>query len=310
MRYVFIINPTAGKENSFEKVSRQIHEFFKSNDEEYKIFKTAEKGDGTVIARKEAQKGGEVTVFSVGGEGTTLEVVNGIAGCPNASFGIIPYGTGNDFVKTFGTAEDFRDLKSQISGEKILIDAIKFEDMFVIDQCCCGMDAMVAANVGKFKKIAGGALAYNMSIIYTLFSKFKAKIKIAVDGKIMPVKKSLFMTCANAPFYGGGYKSAPTANPSDGKLNYSIIKTGSKIKAVSILGEYKKGEHIKKPYCEYGECSNMEIISDTELPIVLDGEIVYRKNAKFRIIKNALKFNLPAKIAEKFKTEVRKTATV
>ncbi len=300
MRYVFIINPIAGKTNSYETVSKEVKEYFEKNGGEYKILKTANRGDGTVLSKKEAETGDELTIFSVGGEGTTLEVINGIAGYSNVTFGIIPKGTGNDFIKAFGDAERFLNLEDQINGVPMKLDAIKFEDTVVLNQCCCGMDAMVADNVSKFKKVAQGVLAYNLAIVYTVFRRFKAKLKIIIDGKVLPITKSLFMTCANAPYYGGGYHSAPTASPFDGKLVYSIIKTGSKIKAFSVLGEYKNGKHMDKPYCEYGKCTKMEIISDVELPIVLDGEIVYRKSAKFEILKSVLNFNIPKSLARKF----------
>lgn len=307
MRYVFIVNPTAGKKNTVAEVTQQINEYFKDKDLEYKILKTKKQGDGTILAKQEAEVGDELTIFSIGGEGTNFEVVNGIAGYTNVTFGILPHGTGNDFVKAFGDKQKFLNLEEQMNGEAIKLDAIKFEDKLMINQGCCGMDAMVAANVSKFKRFAQGALAYEMSIVYTVFKSFKAKMKIIIDGKVLPITKSLFMTCANGPYYGGGYKSAPTANPCDGILNYSVIKTGSKIKALTILGKYKKGQHYNKPYCEYGECKEMEIISDTELPIVLDGEIVYRKNVKFTLVEKALNFNIPKSLVDKF---VNKKETV
>lgn len=300
MRYVFIINPTAGKVNSFLEVSNLINDYFGNTDYKYKILKTEKKGDGKLLAQKEANEGDEVTIFSVGGEGTTFEVINGIAGYDNVTLGIIPHGTGNDFVKFFKNKDAFLDLKDQIQGESVKLDAIKFEDMYLIDQCCCGMDAMVASNVGKFRKFANGILAYNLSIVYTIFKKYKAKLKIKVDGKTLPITRSLFMTCANAPYYGGGYYSAPTANPTDGKITYSIIKTASKLKALTVLGSYKKGLHMGKTYCEYGKCDTFEISSDTEMPIVLDGEIFYRKNVKLSIVPKMFNFNIPKSLLKQF----------
>ena len=44
-----------------------------------------------------------------------------------------------------------------------------------------------------------------------------------IDGKEIENVKCLFGVCANAPWYGGGYKSAPNAVPNDGKLDYKLI---------------------------------------------------------------------------------------
>src|SRR5436305_1429889 len=64
-------------------------------------------GDATRLAR-EALRGGAERVVAIGGDGTINEVVNGFfdeegaAIAPEASFGLIPYGTGGDFRRTMG----------------------------------------------------------------------------------------------------------------------------------------------------------------------------------------------------------------
>ena len=125
-------------------------------------------------------------------------------------------------------------------------------------------------------------------------------MKIKVDGKLLEGIKCLFAVCANAPWYGGGFKSAPDAVPNDGKLDYSIINIGSKFKVLPVLGKYSKGEHIGKPYCKFGNCSSMEFESEKPMPVNLDGEVIYTDKIKFEIIKNGMKFIVPSSLAEKF----------
>ncbi|MDO4742433.1 MAG: diacylglycerol kinase family lipid kinase [bacterium] len=296
MRYVFIVNPKAGKGKFIEKTVAQIRSFFAESSSQYIIYYTKRAGHANELARKEASVGDEVTVFSCGGDGTNQEVINGLVGFKNVIFGVIPCGTGNDYIKSYGTRQDFLDLSAQLSGNVIDIDLIKFEDKYALNQCSCGMDAMVADNVRIFKKISKGALAYNLSVVYTFFKKFNQRLRITIDGQQLPEIPCLFAVCANGQYYGGGYRSAPTAVTYDNKLEFSVIQTRSKIRMLSILPAYIKGRHIDKNYCRYGNCSEIKIDCDKEIPVNYDGEIAYRKSVKFEIAKSAVRFLVPSTI--------------
>lgn len=62
--------------------------------EEYEIIESHKSGDLTAVAKE--LKG--CTVFSVGGDGTLFEVINGAAESDNEVF-VIPAGSGNDFCR-------------------------------------------------------------------------------------------------------------------------------------------------------------------------------------------------------------------
>ena len=96
MRDVYIINPTAGKQDSSANLIEQIKLYY-GNDA--KIIITEGVGDAKIKAEKEAQTGDEVRIFACGGDGTCFEVLNGIVGYENVSLGVIPIGSANDFLK-------------------------------------------------------------------------------------------------------------------------------------------------------------------------------------------------------------------
>ncbi|MDD4699493.1 MAG: diacylglycerol kinase family lipid kinase [Oscillospiraceae bacterium] len=307
MRYVFIINPTAGKKDFSIQLSNNISDYFNKRGGHYRTYITQKPGDATALARKAAStstRDDEVVIFSCGGEGTTFETLNGMIGYPHAVLGIIPFGTANDFIKYFGDEKAFMNIDSQVHGTPMPIDVIKADNLFALNQCSCGMDAMVADNVKKFGSFVTGILAYNISIVYTLFKKFGVDMKISIDGKPLDGVKFLFAVCANAPYYGGGYKSAPTAIPGDGKLEYSIIETVSRLKVLSLLGHYKKGTHIDLKGCKYGSCTTMELESDKPMPVNLDGEIFYKSKIKFEVIHKGTRLMVPSILAQKLDSEL------
>src|SRR5947208_2252248 len=77
-------------------------------------------GDATKLAR-EALRGGAERVVAIGGDGTINEVVNGFfddAGAPiapDASFALIPFGTGGDFRRTFRLPTEVADAAAVIA---------------------------------------------------------------------------------------------------------------------------------------------------------------------------------------------------
>ena len=121
MRYVFIINPTAGKGNGTSMIP-EIEKTLEGKN--YKIYVTERSAEGTEIARKEAESGEEIRMFACGGEGTGFEVINGIVGFGNVAFGVVPCGSANDFLKSFGNKERFFDIAAQVAGEEKEIDLI------------------------------------------------------------------------------------------------------------------------------------------------------------------------------------------
>ena len=224
MLNVFLINPKAGKGKVAAQLSSQIAEYFERNGGEYKIVYTSGEGDATIKTKEICSENSPVNVFACGGDGTTYEVLNGIMGYNDANLGIIPCGSGNDFVKYFKDKNAFLDIENQISGEIVKLDVIKMDDKYALNSCSVGMDAMVADNVRLFKKLPiSASLAYIFSLVYTAFKKFNTKFDIAIDGQHIGKIPCLFAVCANAPFYGGGFKCAPLANPADEKLDFSIM---------------------------------------------------------------------------------------
>lgn len=306
MKYLFFVNPKAGKVNAQEKVIANIKNFFRSAKKEYEIHLTRFKGDAEEVARKAAQKGEEITMFACGGEGTCYEVLNGIAGYDNVSLGVIPCGSANDFLKFFDTKEPFYDVRSQIEGESVPMDLIKAGDRYCLNGCSVGMDAMVANDMTIFKglPLVSGSLAYKFAIAKVFFNRLGVSVKLSVDGEEPKDLKCLFAVIANGPVYGGGYTSAPDAVPFDGKLDFTLVDVVSRFKILKFLKDYEKGTHGKYPFCHLKNCTSMEFTSGTPIPVNLDGEIVLSQNMRFELVKSAVKFIIPKGVNTKLLTNV------
>ncbi len=306
MRYVFYVNPVAGKGNAQEGIINSIKNYFKEKAEEFKIHITTSKGDALKSAKAEAETGDNIRVFACGGEGTVFEVLNGVVGYDNVELGVIPCGSANDFLKYFNTREEFLDISQQIDGTAVEMDLIKADDKYCLNGCSVGMDAMVARDMSIFKNLplVSGKMAYTLAIAKTLLKRLGVKIKLSIDNGDFVDKSCLFAVIANAPYYGGGYKGAPDAIPYDQQLDCTVVDTVSKLKILKFLPIYKKGEHRSLNICSLSRCNSMEFTSEKEIPVNLDGEIIETNHIKFEIVKKAVKFILPQTVASKMLTNV------
>ena len=124
MRYVFYINPLAGKGNAQEDIIKSINDYFSDKTYDYKIHFRNSIDDMMRSASNEAKTGDNIRMFACGGEGTVMAVLNSIVGYSNVELGVIPCGSANDFLKFFENRNSFLDIAEQIDGESVEMDLI------------------------------------------------------------------------------------------------------------------------------------------------------------------------------------------
>ena len=107
MKHFFIINPAAGKRTQTQALSEKITAFCEEKGIEYEIYFTKGVQDAEKFVKESFVKGSRY--YACGGDGTLNEVANAIYSCGDASVGMIPIGTGNDFPKNFSSFDDFFD---------------------------------------------------------------------------------------------------------------------------------------------------------------------------------------------------------
>jgi YegS/Rv2252/BmrU family lipid kinase len=274
MKYIFIVNPTSGGGKALE-VSKNIDKICKRDSLEYEIKYTAKPKEATDIVR--SYKNDRCVIFSVGGDGTLHEVLNGIVGSKNL-LGVIPAGSGNDFYKSLSDIDDM----------EIKADIGKINDRYFINVAAIGIDAEVADNakIMKKRKIPTSQI-YNASIIYTFFKyKFK-KLKITVDSQVTEGIYTIVSIC-NGKCYGGGYNIAPNAKINDGIFDIYLADKMYKSKIIGLLPKLRKGTHEESKYVHKIEADNIKIESKSSIVCTVDGEIIFDNSFDIRIIKNAV----------------------
>lgn len=296
MKHVFLINPTAGKGKFYEAIKPQIEECCKKNGLDFEIVTTKASRDGLRIVKEMAATGENIRFYACGGDGTLYEVVNGAYGYDNVEVAVIPLGSGNDFIRLFGSKEDFLELDNVINGVPVRLDVIKCGDEIAINQCSMGLDAEVCAKQAEFKKLplVTGEGAYVASSLYCLLKKVKNTFTITIDDGEPFTRDCIFCFCGNSRWYGGGFKGGPLAMPDDGLLDFIIVeKKCTRAKLVTLLGSYKKGEHLSWDMTTFVRGKKLTIHSKNPAAVNVDGECTVVNDCTFEIVEDAITFVVP-----------------
>ena len=207
-------------------------------------YRSKSPGDATKMIEAVCRKDPNAHITVYGGDGSVYESVNAImsAGAGDtAELTVIPFGTGNDFVKSLPTADNV----------KKKIDLIKFGDRYSANIINIGFDCDVVAVTEKLKrmKLVKGSIAYAIGVLVTVFKKMGKKFDIEMtleDGSVEHVVgEHLLCLIANGRYYGGGFKCAPNAELDDGILDVVLVRKISRLRFAKFIGGYKKGLHIR-----------------------------------------------------------------
>jgi diacylglycerol kinase (ATP) len=300
MKYIFVINPAAGIENSEDRLLDSLKKKKKLN---YDIYYTKAPKDAISFVKKTCQENPQETFCFVaaGGDGTLNEVVNGVADCENACFGCWPCGSGNDFVKYYGEVSNAANLDNLLNGHLETIDLLlingKRYSVNVIDT---GFDCVVINQMEKIRRtpIIGGKNAYTTGIVQALFGGRHHRGIIKVDGQIINPKGTFMLaTFANASHIGGGYKAAPRALADDGLIDVCVARPISIPKLAQIIGIYRKGEHLEDKRCKgifsYYQGRVVEIDAASPLYIAADGEMIKSRHFRIEIVDKKVRYLVP-----------------
>ena len=288
-KWAFIINPIAG--NGFAKtIVPKLKEMIKRHDVEAELVFTERSGHATELSESYFKKGFRY-IIGVGGDGTLNEIARPLVNKKDVTVGIIPAGTGNDFIQILGFPNRFGDKEWDIffKCNVMAMDAGKVNGMIFLNGMGLGFDAQVAAEnyteTGKVKK--GGKHKYIWQIVKTLLF-FKEKRMTVITGNDRHETDCFINTIAIGRRFAGGFLLTPMAIANDGLLDICMIKKLSLFERFSILLKVPEGKHITDKKVNYYQTPGINLEFPEKVPFHVDGELNFSKKFDVSIMPAAL----------------------
>ena len=271
MKLLFIINPIAGTGNTRDAIPI-IDKFCSSRNIEYAVYQTKKPGEATQVVRDACKE--YSAVIAVGGDGTVLEVTNGLTGT-GIPLGILPLGSGNDFARAVNIPSGFSNIKEalKIIADKpaVPVDLASYNGRAFLNIASIGFDAEIIRDLHKVKRFIKGKSSYFVSVFVKFLTYKPKKVEYIIDGSRV-VKNTFLAAICNGICYGGGMKVNPNGSITDGLLDIIHIEPVPRYKIPILLFKFMKGEHLSLPVVETFKCKEVTIKSDNALEVNVDGE--------------------------------------
>ncbi len=227
--------------------------------------------DLTRAAAMAAQPGDLVVVM--GGDGMAHLGLNACAHTA-ATLGIIPAGTGNDFVRGVGIPTSVKDaVEVLVSGHVKSVDLSRVTNAsgtrYVGAVVSSGYDARVNRATNDIR-VRLGALSYGVIALRELAAFEPLAYRIVIDGQPRELKAMLVAVC-NTAMFGGGMRIAPDADPADGLLDVTIIGEASRGKLLRLLPAVYSGKFVSDDVVERLQARRV-VVGGEDLFLMGDGE--------------------------------------
>ena len=228
---------------------------------------TVGRNDATNLAKEYSDIYENAIIYSVGGDGTLNEVINGIN--PNSKLAIIPLGTGNDFYRVYKEIQGTQKIDLGIVNNKKFINIASI-----------GLDAEVANKANYYKcKNKFKNFEYYAGIIDSLIKNPNYDTSL---GNI-----TLLAIC-NGKYYGNNVPINPNYNLKDGEFEVYKASKLKRLEFLKLFLKIYKGNHFDNDLVDYFKTDNLQVTSEKSIVCNVDGEIIHSNEFNFKVIKGGI----------------------
>ena len=287
-KWIFIVNPIAG--NGFAStLVPEIEKQIERHGINGEIVFTERIGHATELSQLYSQKGYKY-IISVSGDGTLNEMARPLLNNKDVVIGIIPAGTGNDFIQILGFPGRFGEKEWEIffSRNIISMDAGLVNEKIFLNGMGLGFDAQVAAEnyteAGEVKK--GGPFKYILQILKVLLFFREKRMRVLSEGYRQETD-CFINTISIGRRFAGSFFLTPKALANDGLLDVCSIRKLNLLQRFRLLLKVPEGKHITDSKVNYFQTPALDSEFTEKVPFHVDGEISFATNLSVKVIPGA-----------------------
>jgi diacylglycerol kinase (ATP) len=235
-------------------------------------------------------------VFTLGGDGTAMEVITGLAG-HGPPVGILPGGTGNVLVRSLGISLNVsRAVRQLLAGDERQLDLGQMADgqLFAIG-LGSGLDEAMIAAASPYMKKRFGVIAYVWSATQAAFRLEQFDVKLLVDGVVHERRAASVLIANLGAVLGGAITLGEGITPDDGLLHACVYSPRNLIDVVRLFARMLLGtaHRDRCTYCIAGRHFRLETMPPRR--VQADGELVGMTPMDVHVVPLAARLLIPRK---------------
>ena len=232
---------------------------------------------------------GAAVIVAVGGDGTVHAAVQAVAGT-SAALAVVPAALATTSSARWAsppTGRPPRGPRPRTSprAKSRTIDAGRTGDRWWATVLCCGFDSAVSDRANRLRW-PKGRRRYDVAVLAELARLRPVELTMVLDGESQTLPVTM-VAVGNTPWYGGGMKVCPGADPSDGLFDVTVVGATSRLELMRTKPRLTAGTHVEHPMVTVHRAARVEL-SSPGVTTYADGEPVAPLPAVAECVPDAL----------------------
>lgn len=229
-------------------------------------------------------------VIAVGGDGTVHEVGNGLVG-GKAAFGVLPLGSGNDFVKMLASPREpdqavayFQQAavrRCDVGHVAIFRQGGHVEEHHFINGLGIGLEAIVANSARRARYLKGFS-RYLAAALWHLTTYRPPHMQVSMGAERFESRQFL-IAIGNGCCAGGRFRLTPDAGIDDGLLDICRVETLSRLRLLRILPSVLSGRHGRFDEIRMSQTESINVRCPAGTMVHADGEMLEQQAVEIRV---------------------------
>jgi diacylglycerol kinase (ATP) len=192
--------------------------------------------------------------------------------------GFLPLGTGNSFLRDYTREGAKASLQALLERRTRTIDLMRLThstgEMYSFNLVSVGFTANVGALTNRhFKPF--GHLGYLLGVFVRLAQLRPLTFAVRCDeDQEWDRRPCLFLTFNNSAYTGGTMWIAPSADPSDGLIEYVHWGPIGRVAALRMLPTIYDGRHMQHPQASRRAVRHVDFDMPSAVDVMVDGEVL------------------------------------
>ena len=233
-------------------------------------------------------------VVAAGGDGTVREVAAACAGTDRV-MGVLPVGSGNDYVKALGVGPRLEAAMSVlVEGRVRVVDVGEANGVAFNNGLGIGFDAEVADGVVRAPKYLGATGRYMWSVASLLGGFECHEATLTLDGEKVIEVKTILIAAALGTTYGSRFRIAPEAELDDGLFDVVWSEEIDRFEVLRLIPAALRGKLHQHPKVHTARSREVKVELVEEVPAHVDGEMLpSTRHFRAKVLPGALRVMVP-----------------